>query len=134
MNSRVSFSKKVNLALAFCYMFKCNTGNSRAFWRSVKPMFSHRNMGSEANITLVENGLVLNEKIEVANVFNKYFVSVAEEIGECDELEYGDNITGITQTHATHQSVSYIRQNLGLRRFSPVVSARAGATTRLLSA
>ncbi len=85
-------------------------------------MFSHRNMGSEANITLVENGLVLNEKIEVANVFNKYFVSVAKQIGECDELEYGDNITDIIQTHATHQSVGYIRQNLGLREieFTPV--------------
>ncbi len=55
-------------------------------------------------------------------MFNKYFVPVAEQIGKCDELEYGDNITDITQTHATHQSVSYIRQNLVLREieFTPV--------------
>ena len=55
-------------------------------------------------------------------LLNKYFVSVAELIGECDELEYGDNSTDITQTHATHQSVSDIRQNLRLReiKFTPV--------------
>ena len=41
---------------------QCNNSNCKDFWQCLKPMLSHKNNESGVNISLVEDGTVLNDK------------------------------------------------------------------------
>ena len=49
---------------------KCT--NSKDFWKTVKPLISHKNHGSSSDIVLLENGDVINEQTQVCEVLNQY--------------------------------------------------------------
>ena len=53
--------------------------NNNTFWKSIKPLFSGK-CKSKTNITLVENGQMLAEKREVADILNNYFSEAVQRL------------------------------------------------------
>ena len=77
---------------------KCNGPTTgREFWNTVKPLISTKNMSSNDNIMLMENGEVIREPNKLCNVFNDYFVNIAKDIGINDPIKYDDTIYTLNQ-------------------------------------
>ena len=53
--------------------------DNRAFWRTVKPLFSDKIQTCTA-ITLLENDDLINDNRVVANIFNDYFVRITDSL------------------------------------------------------
>ena len=49
--------------------------DSEKFWNTVKPVFGNK-LTTRSNITLIENKKVVTSEIELAKIFNKYFVDI----------------------------------------------------------
>ena len=54
------------------------SGN-KMFWKTVKPMFSNKNVNRES-ITLVKDDKILSENLEVAETFNSFFSNMVNEM------------------------------------------------------
>ena len=52
-----------------------NLGDSRNFWKIVKPVFSGR-FQTSSSVTLLENDKVVSNDRAVADIFNDYFVNI----------------------------------------------------------
>ena len=53
--------------------------NDKKFWKTVKPLFSNKNPMSE-KITLVEDGRILSNDVEVAECFNEYVCNITDSL------------------------------------------------------
>ena len=81
LESQVGFNKQRNYCTSLLRKEKRNyfenidtskiSGN-KMFWKTVKPMFSNKNVNSES-ITLVKGDKILSENLEVAETFNAFF-------------------------------------------------------------
>ncbi len=100
---------------------QCNNGNSKDFWQCMKPMLSHKNNGSKVNISLMEDGTVLNDKNEIVYVVIRHFLSAAKGIDKTDEIN-----SGFVLASWTHDSVDCIRENVQEIAFSPVTENNEG--------
>ena len=54
--------------------------DSQKFWNAVKPVFGNK-VTTRSNITLIENQKVVTFEIELAKIFNKYFVDIVPKLG-----------------------------------------------------
>ena len=54
--------------------------DSKKFWNTVKPVFRNK-VTTRNNITLIENEKVVTSEIELAKIFNKYFVDIVPKLG-----------------------------------------------------
>ena len=74
---RNPFLKKSTLEARTCYknLDLEDINESRKFWATVKPLFSNKIKSAE-NIFLDESGEIVRNEVEVANVFNTYFVDM----------------------------------------------------------
>ena len=63
---------------------KCNTSNEKGkhFWEIVKPFMTNNVKLNSQNITLYENGSLINNPTDVCNVFNKYYINVTNDLSE----------------------------------------------------
>jgi len=63
------------------FMERCAGGpKSRDFWPTIKPFLGNGISGSE-DICLLEDNAVISNQTSVSNIFNNFFVSVADNIG-----------------------------------------------------
>ena len=53
--------------------------NDKKSWKTVKPLFSNKNFMSE-KITLIEDGRILSNDVEVAECFNEYFCNITDSL------------------------------------------------------
>ena len=53
--------------------------DNKKFWQKIKPLFSDKS-NLKRRITLVENGLVISEKKEVAETLNNYFIEAVADL------------------------------------------------------
>jgi len=53
------------------------------------------------NILLEENGALIKDKTEIANIFNTYFIHVADAAAEIDKEDFGTDCS----THPSIQSI-----------------------------
>ena len=53
--------------------------DSKCFWNKVKPVFGNK-VTTRNNITLIENEKVVTSEIELAKIFNKYFVDIVSKL------------------------------------------------------
>ena len=91
---------------------RCNsTQNGKHFWDTVKPLISDKYKGSN-DITLMENNTIINDGLDVANIFNSYYVNVTKEIGKPDDLAETDNIDNILESHISDDCIKYIAENI----------------------
>ena len=55
---------------------------TKKFWNTVKPVFGNK-VTTRNNITLIENEKVVTSEIELAKIFNMYFVDIIPKLGTC---------------------------------------------------
>ena len=58
------------------HIFKDN----KTFWQRVKPLFSDKQKGTQRNITIVENNVVITGNGEVAEKLNKFFIEAVDNL------------------------------------------------------
>ena len=58
----------------------CNICDNKRFSATVKPLFSNKTKSAE-NIVISENGVLIKDEEEVANIFNNFFVSIVSNLG-----------------------------------------------------
>ena len=65
------------------FLERCSGGTkSGDFWKTIKPFFSKKGSSGEQTIVLNEFDKIVNDQKEVANHFNNFFSTVAENIGK----------------------------------------------------
>jgi hypothetical protein len=65
------------------FLERCSGGTkSGDFWKTTKPFFSKKGSSGEHKIVLNESDKIVNDQTEVANHFNNFFSTVAENIGK----------------------------------------------------
>ena len=84
LQTRTKYNKQKNILVGLAKKAKRNYYenfdlksiiDNKKFWASVKLLFSKK-MKSVENIFLDESGEIIRSEVKVANVFNKYFVSI----------------------------------------------------------
>jgi hypothetical protein len=55
------------------------------------------------DIVLKDNGVVISEKGEIAELFNENFLKVADDVGLISEIDYGKDFEDHTSIKAIHQ-------------------------------
>jgi hypothetical protein len=62
---------------------RCTGGCKQTeFWRTMKPFFSKKSCGTQSRIILQDNDKIVTKNVDVAEVFNKFFINVAQDIGK----------------------------------------------------
>jgi hypothetical protein len=65
------------------FLERCSGGTkSGDFWKTIKPFFSKKGSSGEQTIVFNESDKIVNDQKEVANHFNNFFSTVAENIGK----------------------------------------------------
>ena len=89
--------------------------DSKKFWNTVKPVFRNK-VTTRNNITLIENEKVVTSEIELAKIFNKYFVDIVPKLGikpivsiRNNDLETG-NLSTIIKKYKNHSSIIAIEK------------------------
>ena len=97
--------------------------DSKTFWQSVKPLFSHKENTKNRNIVIVENDIVISDKIEVAEKLNNYFIEAVENLeiehfatddDGLGNLECDDVIDKIISKYKSHPSILKIKENVNI--------------------
>ena len=79
----------------------------RNFWATISPFLSDRKFKGNNTITFKENNETITDQNKVAEIFDRYFVSIAAEIGFPDPKTSSDEAL---LTHQNHPSVIKIRE------------------------
>ena len=53
--------------------------NNKKFWQIVKPLFLNK-VKTKTTIQLVENNEMIDDEIEIAKLFNEYFVNIVKKL------------------------------------------------------
>ena len=61
--------------------------NGKTFWKTVKPFISDKGYSPPGNIMLQDNEELFSKKYDVVEIFNKYYSTIADDIGENDNIE-----------------------------------------------
>ncbi len=101
-----------------CYFSeRCgNDSNLCDFYKTVRPFYTNKGMGSSYHIQLLENNEIISDPKEVANVMNANFVTMADSIGRCVEratLDLGDKkfIENSINKHSNHPGIKLIHKH-----------------------
>ena len=106
--NRVVLIKKQSMKNYFAK--KCEKPD-RNFWATISPFLSDKKFKGNNTITFKENNETITDQKKVAEIFNKYFVSIAAEIGFPDSITSSDEAL---LTHQNHPSVIKIFTQLFL--------------------
>ena len=94
--------------------------NDKKFWKTVKHLFYYKNPMSE-KVTLIEDGRILSNDVEVAECFNEYFCNIPDSL-DIDPLfkEVPEHMSveqivlrALTR-YKDHPSIKVINQNVAL--------------------
>ena len=88
---------------------RCGTGHGgKDFYKTVKPFLSGKDSSIGSKIILKEHDAIVSEPLDIAEIFNTYYASIADYKSLPDGLDncsFNDVIT----KHATHSSIIRIR-------------------------
>ena len=90
--------------------------NTKRFWQTVKPLFSDKSVSNE-KITLIENDNIVSEDLELAEIFNDFFVNIVPSLGIEEYINTiyqdnaPDNLFTILEKYEFHSSITAIRNN-----------------------
>ena len=95
---------------------------NRKFWQKVKPLFSEKCM-TKQSIRLNENGKIISDKKEVAEILNNYFMDAVENLEVNRYLpkivmndEGLDQIDKMVQKYQDHPSILKIKENVKVEK------------------
>ena len=54
--------------------------DNHKFWETVKPLFSDK-VQVNASISLIEDGKMVNQDTQIAEIFNQYFATITDSLG-----------------------------------------------------
>ena len=93
-----------------------NICDNKKFWATVKPLFSNKIKSAE-NIVLSENGALIKDEEEVANIFNNFFVNIVPNLGIKTQHEFlnttdnsQDPIENAIYKYENHPSIILIKK------------------------
>ena len=95
------------------HIFKDN----KTFWQRVKPLFSDKQKGTQRNITIVENNIVITDNGEVAEKLNNFFIEAVDNLKIEPFINpiYGNICSGdideIIRKYESHPSILKIKEN-----------------------
>ena len=94
--------------------------NDKKFWKTVKPLFSNKNPMSE-KITLIEDGRILSNDVEVAECFNEYFCNITDSLDidplfkeVPEQMSVEQMVVRAIAKYKDHPSIKVINQNVAL--------------------
>ena len=94
--AKLKYNKQRNLCVSMLRKTKRNhyknldlndINDNKKFWTTVKPLFCNK-IKSVENITLDENGKLVRDEKEVANIFNYFFVNIVTNLGRNTEHDF----------------------------------------------
>ena len=97
--------------------------DNKKFWKKIKPLLSGKN-SFKNNITIIDDGKVISDKKEVAEILNIYFIEAVEnleiekfndenEIPKSENVD--DGIDKIIKKYETHPSILMIKENVNVQ-------------------
>ncbi len=98
-------------AIKSYFMSKCTEKcTPKEFWDCIRPYLTDKS-NSHRHIILHEEDKVITSREEVCEIFNGFFSSVADSIGEPDfiDVEDGDHLVKLLHKHSEHPSVKAIK-------------------------
>ena len=106
--NKVNKLKRQSLKIYFdTHCNKTNTESSE-FWSTVKPYFTNKTKVSGQDITLYDEGKIVSNQVKVANIFNNYFVNIADHLNENESI-MSSNMNDIKFHYKDHPSIVRIK-------------------------
>ena len=92
---------------------KCGSqAGNRNFYKIIKPIISQKShLYHDARIILREDDNIVSDPVRVADIFNKYYLSLADYDCDYDGLDTA-SITDIICKHSSHSSVNVIKKTI----------------------
>ena len=91
-------------------------GSSKQFFKTVKPFLSNKSNSVGGNkILLNENGRIVTDASEVAEIFNVFYGSIAGYPVNCYDGLNDVNLTEVIRKHCQHESIINIQLHMGAR-------------------
>ena len=96
---------------------KCKEPNAaasgREFWHTIKPFISDKCNSEQSCITLLDDGKIVNDQVQVCNILNDYYVNIPKDIGQPDKIYSDSNLEDIITAHSDNESVTRIKNTTG---------------------
>ena len=108
---RNKFVKLRKISIQNYFDRRCNKKhNPRDFYKTVSPFLSDKPSSSNGKIILCDDGNIILDSSQVANIFNMYYSSISEYDGIPDGLDCLTFEDAVLK-HASHESISLIKQH-----------------------
>ena len=96
---------------------KCGSqAGNRKFYKIIKPIISQKSrLFHDARIILREYDNIVSDPVRMADIFNKYYLSLADYDCDYDGLDTA-NIMDVICKHSSHSSVNVIKRPLAVTK------------------
>ena len=107
---RNEFVKKSRLSRQEYFRIRCQKGaQDKGFWHTIKPYITDK-VNNQDDIMLKEGDDIIINENDIVNVFNDYFKSITEHIGNNDLTDI-PNVGNIKEKYSDHPSIKLINDN-----------------------
>ena len=96
--------------------------DNKIFWKTIKPLFSDKHF-SNSKITLIEDGDIISDDQELAEIFNSYFTNVVDKLNiegfkthDYNFIPELDYISNIIEKFKNHPSIRKIKENVNIEK------------------
>ena len=88
-------------AIKAYFLNKSETEKPNQFWNAYRPFLQSKKSRQANDILLEENGALIKDKTEIANICNGYFILIADAAAEINEADFGTDYS----IHPSIQSI-----------------------------
>ena len=95
--------------------------SSKSFWKLTKPLLTNKGSTFKTNIQLVEDGIIINDDKEIAEIFNDHYINIVENAtgtapstvsNNTSQDQDRTNVNQIIENYKNHPSIEKIRENV----------------------
>ena len=94
---------------------KCNQSNicnGKEFWKTIKPIISNKCGNICDQITLLEDGEIINDVRRIGNIFNDYYVNATQKIGQQDHITDDVSLDDVINLHKDKECITRIQNSM----------------------
>ena len=93
------------------------TGKDKLFWKTFKPIFAGKSTNVSDKIVLIENGSIISNDKDIANIFNSYFVNITDTLPFEKPMlpsdgRMSDPVLHAIETYKNHPSIIKIKSTI----------------------
>ena len=95
------------------YFHKLSTNSKpKEFWSTINPFISDKRFKTNENYILEENNTIIKDDMEIANIFNDFFVDIIERSTgkKVDTSSKNESIENIILKYKDHPSIKSIKK------------------------